>query len=71
MIAKNLGDDLLKAGTARKGLPFRQNSSNTFCRGLLKLEKIVNNIYYKTNIYFKHRRKQRKTVLPLRIYVRR
>ena len=29
MIAKNLGDDLLKAGTAREGLPFRENSSNT------------------------------------------
>ena len=28
MIVKNLGDDLHKAGTARKGLPFRQNSSN-------------------------------------------
>ena len=51
MIVKNLGDDLRKAGTARKGLPFRHNSFNSFYRGLLKLQKTFCNSYHKTNIY--------------------
>ena len=51
IVAKNLGDDLLKAWTAREGLPFWQNSFNTFCRGLLKLQKKFNNIYRNMNIY--------------------
>ena len=44
MIVKHIGDDLLKAGTARKGLLLRQKlfvekNTNTFCRGLHKLQK--------------------------------
>ena len=51
MMAKKLGDDLLKAGTASEGLPFRQNSSYSFCRGLLKLQKTFRNVYRNMNTY--------------------
>ena len=51
MIVKNSGDHLLEAGTAWGGLPFRQNSSDTFCRGLVKRQKTSDNIYCNMNIY--------------------
>ena len=51
MIAKTLGDYFLKARTTREGLPSWQNSSDTFSRGLLKLQKTNHKIYHKTNIY--------------------
>ena len=50
MIAKKVGDNLIKTGTEQEGLPLHQNWSDTFCKGL-KLQKTFHNIYYKTNIY--------------------